>query len=146
MRHMIPLLGLCGVSTFIMGALTGGFFGDFLTQVVLLTTGKEFALPALFTPLNDTLMILIGAVALGLVQIVTGMAISFIRKLKQGAVLDAIFEEVTWWIVFAGIGCMALGVTNLVLYAGLALVVLGPVITGKGMARSSVSSVPFTTM
>ena len=42
MRHMIPLLGLCGVSTFIMGALTGGFFGDFLTQVVKLTTGGDF--------------------------------------------------------------------------------------------------------
>ena len=32
--HLFSLLGLCGVSTFIMGALTGGFFGDFLTQVV----------------------------------------------------------------------------------------------------------------
>ena len=135
MGHLFGLMTLCGVSTFIMGAITGGFFGDFLTQVVLLTTGKDFALPALFTPLNDTLMILIGAVALGLVQIITGMAISFIRKLQKGAVLDAIFEEVTWWIVFAGIGCMALGVTNLVLYAGLALVVLGPVITGKGMGK-----------
>jgi V/A-type H+-transporting ATPase subunit I len=135
MGHLFGLLTLCGVSTFIMGAITGGFFGDFLTQVVLLTTGKDFALPALFTPLNDTLMILIGAVALGLVQIVTGMAISFIRKLKRGAVLDAIFEEVTWWLVFAGIGCMALGVTNLVLYAGLALVVLGPLVTGNGMGK-----------
>ena len=135
MGHLFGLLTLCGVSTFIMGAITGGFFGDFLTQVVLLTTGKNFALPALFTPLNDTLMILIGAVALGLVQIVTGMAISFIRKLKRGAVLDAIFEEVTWWLVFAGIGCMVLLKNNLVLYAGLALVVLGPVVTGKGMGK-----------
>ena len=135
MGHLFGLLTLCGVSTFIMGAITGGFFGDFLTQVVLLTTGKDFALPALFTPLNDTLMILIGAVALGLVQIVTGMAISFVRKLKRGAVLDAIFEEVTWWLVFAGIGCMVLLKNNLVLYAGLALVVLGPVVTGKGMGK-----------
>ena len=59
------LLQLCGVSTFIMGAITGGFFGDFLTQVVKITTGGDFALPALFTPLNDTLMILVGAMALG---------------------------------------------------------------------------------
>ena len=66
-----------------MGALTGGFFGDFLTQVVKLTTGGDFTLPALFTPLDDTLMILIGAMALGMVQIITGMAISFVRKLKK---------------------------------------------------------------
>ncbi len=135
MGHMMGLLQLCGVSTFIWGALTGGFFGDFLTQVVKLTTGGEFALPSLFTPLNDTLMILVGAMALGLVQIITGMAVSFIRKLKAGQVLDAVFEEVTWWIVFAGIGLMAAGVTNLVLYAGLALIVIGPLVTGQGFGK-----------
>ena len=135
MGHMMGLLQLCGVSTFFWGALTGGFFGDFLTQVVKLTTGGDFALPALFTPLNDTLMILVGAMALGMVQIVTGMAVSFIRKLKAGQVLDAVFEEVTWWIVFIGIGLMAAGVTNLVLYAGLALIVIGPLVTGQGFGK-----------
>ncbi len=135
MGHMFGLMTLCGVSTFIMGAITGGFFGDFLTQVVKLTTGGDFALPALFTPLNDTLMILVGAMALGVVQIVTGMAISFVRKVKRGLYLDALFEEVTWWVVFAGIGCMALGVTNLVLYAGIVLILAGPVITGKGFGK-----------
>ena len=135
MGHMMGLMQLCGVSTFIMGAITGGFFGDFLTQVVKLTTGGDFALPALFTPLNDTLMILVGAIALGGVHIVTGMAVSFIRKLKAGAVLDAIFEEATWWIVFVGIGLMAAGVTNIVLYAGLALVVIGPLVTGQGFGK-----------
>ena len=67
--NLFGLMTLCGISTFIMGALTGGFFGDFLTQVVKLTTGGDFTLPALFTPLDDTLMILIGAMALGMVQI-----------------------------------------------------------------------------
>lgn len=133
MGHMFSLVTLCGVSTFIMGAITGGFFGDFLTQVVKLTTGADFALPSLFTPLDDTLMILVGAMCLGFVQIVTGMAISFIRKLQKGQVLDAVFEEMTWWIVFAGIGVMALGYGNVVLYIGLALVVLGPIVTGKGL-------------
>ena len=135
MGHMMGLLQLCGVSTFIMGAVTGGFFGDFLTQVVKILTGRDFALPALFTPLNDTLMILVGAMALGLVQIITGMAVSFIRKLRAGQVLDAVFEEATWWIVFAGIGLMALGVTNLVLYAGIALIVIGPLVTGQGFGK-----------
>ena len=45
-------------------------------------------------------MILLGSMALGLVHIITGMAISFVRKLQNGAVLDAVFEEVTWWVVF----------------------------------------------
>ena len=42
--------------------------------------------------LDDTLMILIGAMALGMVQIITGMAISFVRKLKNGQVMDAVWR------------------------------------------------------
>ncbi len=126
---------LCGITTFIMGALTGGFFGDFLTQVVKLTTGGDFALPALFTPLEDTMMILVGAMCLGFVQILTGMAISFVSKLKNGQVLDAVFEEVTWWVVFAGLGLMILGITPIVLIAGLVMVVAGPVIQNQGFGK-----------
>ncbi len=135
MGYMAGLLLMGGVSTFIFGAVTGGFFGDFLTQVVKLTTGKDFALPSLFTPLDDTLAILIGSMCLGFVHIVTGMAVSFVRKIKAGQVLDAVFEEVTWWVVFAGLGCMFLLHTNIVLYVGIAMVVIGPIITGKGMGK-----------
>ena len=136
MRHMIPLLGLCGVSTFLVGALTGGFFGDFLTQFMeLIRPGTNFALPALFTPLNDTLMILIGSMCLGAIHIITGMAVGFISKIKQGKIMDAIWEEMTWWIVFAGIALTVLGVTNILLIAGLVMVVAGPVLTGKGFGR-----------
>ena len=133
--NLFNLMTLCGITTFVMGAVTGGFFGDFLTQLVKLATGRDFALPALFTPLDDTLMILVGAMCLGFVQIVVGMAISFVQKLKKGQVLDAVLEEVTWWVVFAGIALMVLKITNLVLYAGLVLVVAGPLITGKGFGK-----------
>ena len=133
--HLCGLLVLCGITTFIMGALTGGFFGDFLTQVVKLTTGGDFALPALFTPLEDTMMILVGAMCLGFVQILTGMAISFVSKLKNGQVLDAVFEEVTWWVVFAGLALMILGITPIVLIAGLVMVVAGPVIQNQGFGK-----------
>ena len=133
--HLCGLLVLCGVTTFIMGALTGGFFGDFLTQVVKLTTGGDFALPALFTPLEDTMMILVGAMCLGFVQIITGMAVSFVSKLKNGQVMDAVFEEVTWWIVFAGLGLMIAGITPIVLALGGVLVVAGPVVQNQGFGK-----------
>ena len=135
--QMFGLMFSCGISTFLMGALTGGFFGDFLPQIVGIidpdTTFK--ALPSLFTPLDDTITILIGAMALGFVQIVTGMAISFVEKIKKGQIMDAIWEELTWWIVFAGIACMALGVTNIVLYVGLAMVVVGSGWSAKGFGK-----------
>ena len=134
--ELFSLLGLCGISTFIMGALTGGFFGDFLTQLVaIVSPGTVFALPKLFDPLDDLTMILIGSMALGMVQIVTGMAISLIEKCKRKKFLDAFFEEITWWIVFIGIALLALGKGAAVLYVGCALVMLGPIVQGKGWGR-----------
>ena len=134
--ELFSLLGLCGISTFIMGALTGGFFGDFLTQLVaIVSPGTAFALPKLFDPLDDLTMILIGSMALGMVQIVTGMAISLIEKCKRKKFLDAFFEEITWWIVFIGIALLALGKGAAVLYVGCALVLLGPIVQGKGWGR-----------
>lgn len=134
--ELFSLLGLCGISTFIMGALTGGFFGDFLTQLVaIVSPGTVFALPKLFDPLDDLTMILIGSMALGLVQIVTGMAISLIEKCKRKKFLDAFFEEITWWIVFIGIALLALGKGAAVLYVGCALVLLGPIVQGKGWGK-----------
>ena len=134
--ELFSLLGLCGISTFIMGALTGGFFGDFLTQLVaIVSPGTVFALPKLFDPLDDLTMILIGSMALGMVQIVTGMAISLIEKCKRKKFLDAFFEEITWWIVFVGIVLLALGKGAAVLYVGCALVLLGPIVQGKGWGK-----------
>ena len=134
--ELFSLLGLCGISTFIMGALTGGFFGDFLTQLVaIVSPGTVFALPKLFDPLDELTMILIGSMALGMVQIVTGMAISLIEKCKRKKFLDAFFEEITWWIVFIGIALLALGKGAAVLYVGCALVLLGPIVQGKGWGR-----------
>lgn len=134
--ELFSLLGLCGLSTFIVGAMTGGFFGDFLTQLAaIVSPGTVFALPKLFDPLDDLTMILIGSMALGLVQIITGMAISLIEKCKRKKFLDAFFEEITWWIVFLGIALAVLKKGTAVLYLGCALVLLGPIVQGKGWGK-----------
>ena len=136
MEHFFGLMGLCGVSTFIMGAITGGFFGDFLPQLAaVINPESTFALPALFTPLDDTMMILVGAMCLGFIQIVTGMAISVAEKLRRGQVMDAVWGEITWWIIFAGLALAILGITPLVLAVGGAMVVAGSLVTGKGIGK-----------
>ena len=134
--ELFSLLGLCGLSTFIVGAMTGGFFGDFLTQLVaIVSPGTVFTLPKLFDPLDDLTMILIGSMALGVVQIITGMAISLIEKCRRKKFLDAFFEEITWWIVFLGIALAVLKKGTTVLYLGCALVLLGPIVQGKGWGK-----------
>ncbi|NCE65597.1 V-type ATP synthase subunit I [Pseudoflavonifractor sp. 524-17] len=135
-RHMFPLLGLCGVSTFIMGALTGGFFGDFLPQLAhIINPNTTFtALPALFSPLDDALVVLMGALALGVVQIFTGMGISMYKKIKRGETMDALCNEGAWYLVFllAG-GGIALGMVGPGLIASLIVLVITQSYGKKGI-------------
>ncbi len=112
-RNFFALLGLCGISTFILGAMTGGFFGDFIPQIVKLfnpeSTFTWFWQP-LFSPINDIIMVMLGSLALGCVQILVGMVIGFIYKLRHGEIAEALCEEAAWWVI---IGCgVALGITG----------------------------------
>ena len=135
-----------GISTFIMGALTGGFFGDFIPRLLSMM-GIEFTMPALFSPMEDTLMIMIGSVALGFVQIITGMAVSVCHKTRQGDFLDALFDEITWWIILAGLAVWLCGsmlavlppvfgtVGLVMLIAGGLMLVLGGTRKAKGFGK-----------
>ena len=102
MRNMMPLMFYCGISTFIMGALTGGFFGDFIPQLLrLINPASTFRMPALFSPLDDAVTALVGSLALGLVHIFFGMGVSVSMKLRRGQVMDALCNEIVWYAVFA---------------------------------------------
>lgn len=48
--NLFNLMTLCGITTFAMGAVTGGFFGDFLTQLVKLATGRDFCAAGVVHP------------------------------------------------------------------------------------------------
>lgn len=135
--YLFGLLGICGVPTFLFGALTGGFFGDFIPQLLkLINPESTFDLPHLFTPLNDTLMILVGSMMLGAVQVITGMAINFYKLTKRGQFLDALMDVGSWWLLFIGVGVgVATGVWAVAI-AGVAALVLtqgrsSPTIIGK---------------
>ncbi len=115
MRYMTPLIGLCGASTFLWGALTGGFFGDLLPQMaMLLDPNTTFtAMPALFSPLDDAVPVLIGSLVLGLIQIFVGMGVSMYKQIQRGEKQAALCNEGAWFGVFALAGVGALGIVPL---------------------------------
>lgn len=134
--HLFGLMFYCGISTFIMGAITGGFLGDFIPQLCrIINPESTFDLPHLFTPLNDTIVILVGGMALGFVHVITGMVISAVIKYRRKEYMSILWNEVTWWIVFAGLGLMILKVTNIVLYIAIAMVVVGSGWEAKGFGK-----------
>jgi len=134
--HFFELFFWCGIATFLWGAVTGGFFGDAPYQVVKLLNPDSTwqGLPALFNPLDDALMVLIGSLVLGLCQIFTGMAVSMIRKIKRGNLMQALCEEGAWYAVFALLGVAALtGAWSTCLIAILVLLVVTQSYGKKGL-------------
>ncbi len=141
MLHLSQLLLWGGISTFIMGALTGGFFSDAPYQLVHMFNPDSTwqGLPALFSPLNDTILILGGSIVLGFIHLNTGLVISFVQKVKNGALLDGLFYEAAIWLIFIGAGVMVLGSMVLgiaaVKTAGLVLLIIGAVTLFYGGTR-----------
>lgn len=137
MRYMMPLLGLCGVSTFLWGAATGGFLGDLIPQMLAMLNGGDvanYALPRLFDPLDKAVNVLVGALILGVLQIFTGMAVSMYKQIKQGETMAALCSEGAWFLVFilAGAG-YALGQLVPGLVAALVVLVITQSYGKKGI-------------
>ena len=151
MKDLAGLMVQCGISTFIIGFLTGGFFGD-AVSVVGSIFGKEWTLVpnfgtirigdsiAIGLPLNllegnNPLYVLIAAMGIGLIHLAVGVGIGVYLKVKDGQWLDALLNDVSWWVMFAGIAVMVLGGSKIVLFVGIGMMVLGAVLGGKGFGR-----------
>ena len=150
MKNMMGLLLQCGISTFLIGFLTGGFFGD-AVSVVGGIFGKDWSIvPHLGTirigdaiaidlPLNllegnNPLYVLILAMILGVIHLAFGVGIATYLNIKDKNWLAAI-ADLSWWCIFAGIAVMVLAKNNILLYVGIAIMVLSAVLQGKGFGR-----------
>lgn len=150
MRYMAGLLIECGITTFIMGFMINGFFGDLVTVVggwfgkdIALVPdfahfsimGNEITLPLNLMSGNNPLYVLIFAIVLGAIHLLVGTLIGCYLKIKDGQWADAIFNDMCWWVMIVGLVLMLLGKGNMVLYVGLAMMVLGSLITNKGFGK-----------
>ena len=139
--NFMELFFWCGVSTFIVGALTGGFFGDFIPQLLkIINPASTFEMPALFTPLTNTMEIMGASLVMGLIQIFTGMTVSVVKKVQDGDFIDALFSEITWWIILGGTALAIFGIGSVagvpvVLVIGILMLVLGGTRNAKGFGK-----------
>ncbi len=131
-----------GISTFIMGALTGGLFGN-APEVIAGMFGSDWkGLPALFSPVRDSTLVLYGAMALGVIHLNAGMLVSFLEKKKNGNLMDGIFEEGPLWVILVGGVLLALDMlgfvpSRLLHNLGLAILIVGCVMLLFGAGRHS---------
>ena len=107
-----------GIATTIAGFMTGSLFSDAPKQiydVVCASKGIEptwQGLPRLFSPTEDSILVLVGSLILGWLHLNTGMVVSFVEKWKHGNKADAIWEEGSLWVLLIGAVIFALKKLN----------------------------------
>lgn len=142
MKRMLMMFGFCGISSAIMGAIFGGWFGDLPTAIMTQITpnavdssvGHFFASGIWFNPLDDPMMFLVLSLGVGAAHIIAGMAIKFIILCKNGQTLEALSTILPYWVLFAGLGLLAVnmmpqvtipsGVSTGLCIAGAAMILL----------------------
>ena len=136
------LLLYAGISTCIMGALTGVLFGDAPYRIVHMFNPKSTweGLPYLFNPIYNSETVLYGAMVLGVIHLNVGMIVSAVEKVRGGNPLDAVFEEGPLWVILVGgilYALPAMGIAHFSTMPGLVILIIGAVALLFGAGRHS---------
>ncbi len=95
-RKLMQLLLLGGIVTAIVGALGGGWFG---IEAVALPAWLQSVI--IINPLDEPMKMLNIVFIIGIVQIVTGLAIRMVGDFKDGRWLDGILDQLVWIVFLA---------------------------------------------
>lgn len=129
MRAFLSMFGYCGISSMIWGVLLGSYFGDFplayMNHMTALPSVPQ-TLALWFDPLQNPMNFLILSLGVGAVHLIAGMAVRFYTLCRGGKPLAAVFDVGSWWVLFAGLGLLALKpeIGKWVALAGVAMLVL----------------------
>ena len=112
MYRMFKMFFYCGISTFMWGALFGGWFGDFFTVAARTMFGVDFTIPAIwFNPLEEPMTLLIFSLILGGIHIFVGMGVQAYMYIRDGHPLDALFDIGLWYLLLIGLVLFGFGGT-----------------------------------
>jgi V/A-type H+-transporting ATPase subunit I len=102
MKKVMSLLFFCGISTIICGLLFGSIFGDAIAVI----SGKPINTDVLFNPIEFPEKMLIISLALGVLQIFTGIGMKGYNLIKNGNTFDGILDTITLYMFLAVERCM----------------------------------------
>ena len=130
MTRMLNMFAYCGISCAVFGFVFGGWFGDLpyalmtgfggfesaeaakeaypIFNGLVITLGGE---PVSLNPLDNPMAFLVISLAMGAVHLIAGMVVKFVLLCKEGKVFDAIFDIGSYWVLFAGLGLLAVHTT-----------------------------------
>ncbi|NLI60877.1 MAG: V-type ATP synthase subunit I [Clostridiales bacterium] len=94
-KKLVSVIFIGGIFTFIWGAIFGGWFGN----------AGELAgiMPIWFNPSEEPIKMLIVCFAMGVIHIFAGMAVKAYANIREGRIMDAIFDQGLWYVFYIGL-------------------------------------------
>jgi len=102
-KRLWSLIGYGGIFTILWGFLFGSFFGFTHADVKIIPQG---VMP---NPQNDTIVLLLFCLAIGIIQIITGFILRGLNAFKKKRYIDGIVNGFMWALFLTG---MVMGVTR----------------------------------
>jgi len=112
-KKLVWMLGICAGFTIVVGALTGGWFGDAIQQFTpILNPLREKIM--WFDPLQDPKKLLGLSVILGYIHLMSGLAIAFGHNIRGKNYIAAACEQLTWIVMLNSVVIFGLGKAGVV--------------------------------
>jgi len=97
-KKLLWLFLICAAITILMGAITGGWFGDAVpTFIPVLNPLREKLM--LFDPMEQPMVLFVLSMILGYIQIMTGLLIAFVHNTKQKDYIAALCDQLSWLVM-----------------------------------------------
>jgi len=99
------LFFLCGISTFIIGAIMGSWMGDtlnYLPKNMLFIRIFLIDTISLLDPIKNPMPLLLISLSLGVIQIYTGFIIKFMSNVKENRIKIGLMDQGSWLLLISG--------------------------------------------
>ena len=126
MKNFLTMFLYCGISTVFWGVMFGSFFGDLIDVIATTFFGvtKGPIIPPLwFFPVNEPMRMLSFSMVLGLIHLLTGVAIKVYQLFKQKDYLGIIYDALSWFFLILGATIYLVSLDMIKNILGLTLVV-----------------------
>ncbi len=122
-KKLVGVIFIGSIFTIFWGAIFGGWFGN---------AGELFGIgPIWFNPSEEPIKMLALCFGLGVIHIFAGMGVKAYVNIREGRILDAIFDQGLWYVFYIGLG----------LWLGGGMANLGATLTQVGKIMSIVGAV-----
>lgn len=119
-KKLVSVIFIGSIFTFIWGAIFGGWFGN---------AGELLGVnPIWFNPAEEPIKMLIVCFGLGIIHVFAGIGVKAYVNIKEGRILDAIFDQGLWYVFYIG----------LILWLAGGMAGLEPIFSKTGMIMSIV--------